>query len=116
MTQTGVQMAGGRDDEATLKTAVAFIQGDALYPDIKPYLRNAVFCNLCSTVAESGSRHEMRACHCGKVSVDGGHDYLKRAYTTGSDYTELSTINPKYKGPAPYDPAGRRFRGTDPVG
>ena len=42
-------------------------------------VRNAVRCKKCGQVIESTHRHDYRTCKCGAVSVDGGHDYLKRA-------------------------------------
>ncbi len=104
--QMGVQMAGGADKD--LEAAVAFIQGDDLYPEVKPYKRNAVFCNLCGTVAESGTRHAMNSCKCGKVSADGGLDYLRRVFSRDSDFTELSELNPDYLGRPAWDPKGAR--------
>jgi hypothetical protein len=41
-------------------------------------LINAVRCNCCKTVALSIHVHDFRSCLCGKVSADGGTEYLKR--------------------------------------
>lgn len=65
----------------------AFVEGDGLYSEDKPYKRNAARCLRCQTVAESRSRHERRSCECGMVTVDGGLDYLKRL---GGPFEELS--------------------------
>lgn len=51
---------------------------------------NAVRCRSCATVIISDHRHDYVTCPCGKVSVDGGRDYLKRATRNGGDYEELS--------------------------
>jgi predicted RNA-binding Zn-ribbon protein involved in translation (DUF1610 family) len=58
-----------------------------MYPQI---LRNAVRCLSCKDIIESETRHHFNTCSCGKVSVDGGQDYLKRSYPSGdpSDWFE----------------------------
>ena len=53
-------------------------------------IRNAVRCNHCGDVIESTSLHDFRTCRCGRVSVDGGHYYLRRCADHPDDYTELS--------------------------
>lgn len=53
-------------------------------------LRNAVRCNHCGEVIESTYCHDFKTCRCGCVSVDGGHDYLRRCCASQEDYTELS--------------------------
>ena len=52
--------------------------------------RNAARCNHCGDVIESTYRHDFVTCSCGKVSVDGGHDYLRRCANSPNDYTDLS--------------------------
>lgn len=49
--------------------------------------RNRAQCNTCKEIVESKTRHDFVTCSCGKLSVDGGTDYLKRS---GGPYTELS--------------------------
>lgn len=54
---------------------------------------NAVKCNHCGEVIRSLNRHDYRPCKCGKVAVDGGSWYLRRAMETNSaDYTELAEM------------------------
>lgn len=54
-------------------------------------IKNRVRCNICGDVIESVFCHDMRSCTCGRVSVDGGKDYIRRCFTNGvDDYTELS--------------------------
>lgn len=50
--------------------------------------RNAVRCKLCGDVIESKHRHDYVTCSCGNAAVDGGHDYLRRAYREGIDSLE----------------------------
>ena len=41
-------------------------------------LRNKIRCRKCNDIIESLSVHDFKSCKCGAVSVDGGHDYLRR--------------------------------------
>lgn len=52
-------------------------------------------CNHCGDVIESTYRHDYKTCKCGRVAVDGGHDYLRRGFTNGpTDFTDLSKTKP----------------------
>lgn len=54
-------------------------------------ITNKIKCNHCGEVIESKSRHDFVTCKCGAVSVDGGKEYLRRAFKKGSeDYEDLS--------------------------
>lgn len=57
-------------------------------PDI---IKNAIRCKRCGEIIESKHTHDFVTCHCGAVSVDGGHTYLKR---TGNfdDWDDLSIV------------------------
>ena len=57
---------------------------------VRRVIRNAVRCNYCGDVVESTYRHDFQTCRCGRVSVDGGHDYLRRCANSPDDYTDLS--------------------------
>jgi len=41
-------------------------------------IRNSARCNHCHDHLESRHVHDFVTCKCGKLSVDGGRDYLKR--------------------------------------
>jgi len=41
-------------------------------------IKNAARCLTCNEIIESKHRHDFVTCKCGKLSVDGGHDYLRR--------------------------------------
>lgn len=57
-------------------------------------ITNKIKCNSCGDIIESCHRHDFKTCRCGRVSVDGGHSYLRRRFKESSkDYTELSVIN-----------------------
>lgn len=57
-------------------------------------IRNMIMCNNCKQVIESKTRHDFVVCSCGRVSVDGGKDYLKRSFKDSSDdYQDLSVFS-----------------------
>lgn len=51
---------------------------------------NRIQCNSCKDVISSYTTHDYNICKCGKVAVDGGTSYLKRAYDDGATYTEMT--------------------------
>lgn len=55
-------------------------------------VKNAIKCDRCGDVIESKFRHDFKTCKCGAVSVDGGHDYLKRSFCEGVGFTDLSEV------------------------
>ena len=67
----------------------AFLTCNRQLPPARKIIRNAIRCNHCGDVIESTYRHNFVTCSCGRVSVDGGHDYLRRCGDR-SDYTDLS--------------------------
>lgn len=52
-------------------------------------VRNVIKCKLCGDIIESKSVHDFVTCSCGAVSVDGGHNYLRRCGNR-DDYEDLS--------------------------
>jgi len=52
---------------------------------------NKARCQLCNDIIESKSVHDYVTCSCGKLSVDGGKDYLKRSAKEHGEWEELST-------------------------
>ncbi len=59
---------------------------------MKRIIRNAIQCKHCGEIIESKSVHDFKTCKCGKVFVDGGHEYLRRGYTNSAeeDFIDLS--------------------------
>ena len=58
-------------------------------------IRNAIRCNHCGDIIESTSVHDFRTCSCGCVSVDGGHEYLRRCFRySPADFTDVSEVEP----------------------
>lgn len=52
-------------------------------------IANKIQCKHCGNIIESESVHDFKFCSCGKVAVDGGHDYLRRLGYE-EDWVELS--------------------------
>ncbi len=55
-------------------------------------LRNRVKCNKCGDIIESESVYNFVTCKCGAVSIDGGHEYLKRSAKSPKDFHDLSVV------------------------
>ena len=55
-------------------------------------IRNRIKCNHCGYILTSTSVHDFQTCSCGRVSVDGGHYYLKRNFIEPGDFTELAIV------------------------
>jgi len=53
-------------------------------------ITNKIQCRHCGDIIESTYTHDWKKCSCGKVSVDGGHEYMRRSYYKEDDYIELS--------------------------
>lgn len=52
--------------------------------------RNRAKCKLCGDILESTYTHDSVTCKCGNLSVDGGHDYIKRSFKRPGSFIELS--------------------------
>lgn len=58
---------------------------------MKKILRNVIQCKNCGEIIESKDTHDLVTCKCGRVSVDGGHEYLRRCFANDeNDFIELS--------------------------
>lgn len=42
-------------------------------------LQNAAMCTECKTILVSNRVHDYKVCNCGSITVDGGHEYLRRS-------------------------------------
>ena len=51
---------------------------------------NRAKCLSCGDIIVSYNRHDYKSCSCGKLSVDGGQDYLRRAYNEPLLVEEMS--------------------------
>lgn len=54
---------------------------------------NKIRCRHCGDIIESRTVHDFVSCSCGRVAVDGGHDYLRRCGDK-SDFDDLSEVDP----------------------
>ena len=54
---------------------------------------NAAKCLICGDLVVSKDRHDLNICSCGNISVDGGFDYLRRAYKDIEKFQELGEFH-----------------------
>ncbi|MBC8589669.1 hypothetical protein SAMN02745784_02168 [Tissierella praeacuta DSM 18095] len=54
-------------------------------------LKNSIQCKYCGDIIESKIVHDFVTCFCGRCSLDGGKEYLRRLVKEDS-YIELSII------------------------
>ena len=56
-------------------------------------IANRIRCRVCGDIIESRDTHDFVTCSCGRVSVAGGHEYLRRVCRDGpKDIEELSVV------------------------
>ena len=55
---------------------------------------NKIKCKKCNDIIESTHRYDFKFCKCGRVAVDGGHDYLRRLGKF-DDYEEMASTTIK---------------------
>ena len=53
-------------------------------------LKNRAMCLLCGDIIESKHVHDFVTCACGQLSVDGGHDYFRRAFTVPENFEDMN--------------------------
>lgn len=58
---------------------------------MKRIIVNKIKCKKCGDIIESTGRHDFNTCKCGAVSVDGGHDYLRRCGRL-EDFEDMSEV------------------------
>ena len=56
-------------------------------------IRSRARCLSCLDVIESVHRHDYVSCKCGKIILDGGHEYIRYGWTSGDpkEHIELLT-------------------------
>ena len=57
---------------------------------MRKILKNNVHCNCCGDIIESNHKHDFGPCSCGRVSVEGGLDYIRRNFHSRDVFIELS--------------------------
>ena len=55
-------------------------------------IKNRAYCLSCDDEIESTHRHDYVTCSCGRVSVDGGKDYLRRGFKEGGMFVDTSVV------------------------
>lgn len=55
-------------------------------------IHNRARCKKCGDIIESINTHDFVTCSCGAISIDGGHDYLKRSAENPDDFEDRSEI------------------------
>ena len=55
-------------------------------------VRNRAKCLVCGEILESRHRHDYKTCSCGGLSVDGGRDYISRAFREEGCFEELAEV------------------------
>lgn len=51
--------------------------------------QKAIHCLKCDDIVYSVNRHDMRHCTCGNVAIDGGKDYTKINFKSGSTFEQV---------------------------
>ena len=55
---------------------------------IKKSVKNQIKCKQCGDVIESTHVHDYKRCSCGAVAVDGGKEYMRRAFPGGMSHED----------------------------
>lgn len=58
--------------------------------DFQVITTNAAVCHLCVEYIESKYGHDFKWCSCQNVAVDGGKNYIRRAFKDKGTYTEMN--------------------------
>ena len=61
------------------------------FPHLNRIIHNRIRCLRCGDVIESVTEHDFKTCSCGRCSVDGGKDYIRRCGNR-EDWEELSVF------------------------
>lgn len=77
-------------DERIRSLEESLKETDAYYAQGRTLHLNKVKCPACGDYIVSMYTHDFRTCSCGKTSVDGGFEYLRRGYDGDVGYIECS--------------------------
>lgn len=55
-------------------------------------IRNSARCLVCEVEIESTHRHDFVRCSCGSLAVDGGREYIRRAFQERAGWVDTSII------------------------
>lgn len=84
------KFAPGKTEEEILAKVRELIERGKRGDPRKRIIRNSAQCLECGDEIESKNRHDFRSCRCGKLAVDGGHEYLRRVFDPASRWKETS--------------------------
>lgn len=51
---------------------------------MRKIIKNQAMCKICGDIIESKTSHDFVTCSCGALSVDGGHEYIRRIGDAGN--------------------------------
>ena len=55
-------------------------------------IKNRARCKNCGDIIESYYRNDIKSCRCGAITIDGGHDYIRRGYDKRENLENLSIM------------------------
>ena len=55
-------------------------------------IKNRARCKNCGDIIESYYRNDIKSCHCGAFTVDGGHDYIRRGFDKRENLENLNIL------------------------
>ena len=63
---------------------------------IMKIIKNRARCKNCGDIIESNYRNDIKSCRCGAITVDGGHDYIRRGFDKTRKLRESKHIALRY--------------------
>lgn len=55
-------------------------------------IKNRARCRKCGDIIESKYRNDIKSCRCGSITVDGGHDYIRRGFDRRESLENLNIL------------------------
>lgn len=55
-------------------------------------IKNRARCKKCGDIIESTYRNDIKSCRCGAITVDGGHDYIRRGFDKRENLENLNIL------------------------
>ncbi len=79
------------------KNALENIKPITIKFDNKSPIVNKARCTICGDIIESKSVHDFVKCKCGRIFVDGGHDYQRTGFKKPTDIEIWNGQEKKFK-------------------
>lgn len=57
---------------------------------MRKIIKNQAMCKICGDIVESKTTHDFVTCSCGNLSVDGGHNYIRRSAKQPDMWLDMS--------------------------